>query len=513
MSRALLLVIADFLLISLLALARFDLPEDAKTAESDAARLPDKNSEMDLIEVLELSLEAEQEQRSELQDAFEQTRVRIDEQEQNLDVLSSKLAESLEALDLGQTQLDELTEERNRLELDRAGISKRVSALETERASLSDQVRETQELLETNKQERAGLGESLSEAREAAAASGERSRMLQELLQARNDEVNRREKALRELEDELKIRESEKQRLATELQVREIEKQLLEQNLTSTRTDLEAARQEKDTLLRQADQLAAGVSGLAQGVTTLTRASTAIQEEIRLGRPLSSHAIFAQSQEQQMQVVFKAESGGAARERIFSVPALAVSDGSRNYAILHTRNSPFRLDDSAEPWKAVTAVVEFGGERAEVKKLGFLGSDPRLLTLHLPEDFVEVSKVEAFSIAADPFRFPEAILVGSEKGYYGESPFKIGPDKSHLLRLQTRLFNRLFGEFSPSRGDLVFTKSGKILGLMVNNQYCLRLGDFRSLSLALGDEFDAENGAKVVSTLSAWVGGLPSEYR
>ena len=41
--------------------------------------------------------------------------------------------------------------------------------------------------------------------------------------------------------------------------------------------------------------------------------------------------------------------------------------------------------------------------------------------------------------------------------------------------MDNRLFKRLFGDFAPSTGDLVFSKSGELLGLMVNSDYCLVL--------------------------------------
>jgi hypothetical protein len=44
----------------------------------------------------------------------------------------------------------------------------------------------------------------------------------------------------------------------------------------------------------------------------------------------------------------------------------------------------------------------------------------------------------------------------------------------------------LFGEFSPSRGDLVLSKTGELLGIMVNDSTCALITNFlpqRSLSL------------------------------
>jgi hypothetical protein len=46
------------------------------------------------------------------------------------------------------------------------------------------------------------------------------------------------------------------------------------------------------------------------------------------------------------------------------------------------------------------------------------------------------------------------------------------------VKLDNRIVTRLFGEISPKRGDLVFSKTGELIGMMVNSEYCAVLGDF-----------------------------------
>ncbi len=46
------------------------------------------------------------------------------------------------------------------------------------------------------------------------------------------------------------------------------------------------------------------------------------------------------------------------------------------------------------------------------------------------------------------------------------------------MKLDNRIVARLFGEIAPKRGDLVFSKTGEIIGIMVNNDYCAVLGNF-----------------------------------
>ena len=59
MNRSLLLVICDFLLLSMLALAKFDEPEEAQQQQVTEAVQHDTLADQDLIDVLRMSLESE----------------------------------------------------------------------------------------------------------------------------------------------------------------------------------------------------------------------------------------------------------------------------------------------------------------------------------------------------------------------------------------------------------------------------------------------------------------------
>ena len=71
------------------------------------------------------------------------------------------------------------------------------------------------------------------------------------------------------------------------------------------------------------------------------------------------------------------------------------------------------------------------------------------------------------------------LIDGGGRGY-GEVGFKLDPTDSGFVRVDTRLFKRLFGDFAPKRGDLVFAKSGELLGIMVKNDYCALLKNFNA---------------------------------
>ena len=82
-----------------------------------------------------------------------------------------------------------------------------------------------------------------------------------------------------------------------------------------------------------------------------------------------------------------------------------------------------------------------------------------------------------FYTALDPFKFSEAVLVDEKGDYYGEVEFKLDPATPGYVRMQSKIFNRLFGDFSPTSGDLVFSKTGELLDLMVDKLYCALIGN------------------------------------
>ena len=85
MNRTLLLIICDFLLLSLLALARFDQPEQEPPIPEKqvAAEEGNDSPEADLIEMLRLSLETEQESQIQLSQQLETSQEELAQQLSN----------------------------------------------------------------------------------------------------------------------------------------------------------------------------------------------------------------------------------------------------------------------------------------------------------------------------------------------------------------------------------------------------------------------------------------------
>ena len=231
------------------------------------------------------------------------------------------------------------------------------------------------------------------------------------------------------------------------------------------------------------------------------------------GKALSLDAIFSRFTDNRAQVVFQAIYSGG-RERSLPVKTILITDGTRTFAVFHARETPLRPSGGSGKLQGLSAVLRTGSGDIPLTELSVLAFDPRILTAPIPEETAPAPDMDRFDLATDPLRFPEAVLIGNREGYYGEAGFKIDPVRARYFRMEGRLFNRLFGEFSPSRGDLVFAKTGAFMGLMVNSQYCAVLTDLiPSARVGLGDAFSPSVAEDIIARSSDAVNQLPPEFQ
>src|SRR5205085_2640406 len=107
-----------------------------------------------------------------------------------------------------------------------------------------------------------------------------------------------------------------------------------------------------------------------------------------------------------------------------------------------------------------------------------------------------------YRAAADPFKFQDAVIIGANENYYGECKFQIDASASNYVKLDRNLLKGLFGKFNPSRGDLVLTRTGELLGIMVNGEYCAVLNKIvPTRTITLGNEVASQQTGQMLSQL------------
>lgn len=498
MNRPLLIIICDFLLISLLPLARFEQDAPAVEVSEASAEETLQNSE-DMVKALELALLEEKTAQdnlaaeiSALRENLSATQTTLQEREEDLEVVQDNLSKT-------EQRAREVEERRSQLEKDIQTAQEKAAFLAQERRAAEAEAKK----LETN----------LASVAKNVAVSEAKRETIEAELATRRREAEAMQKKIETLEQERRAAEAENTELALELRQSKTEALLAKEHLAVVRADVETARadvaharqevvnaraevkiartetavvrEEKDGLRQHADKLATGVANLSEK-------SEQIQDEIRNNRPLTANGIFDEFRKNQIDTQFSAVKRG-----VFGQPVtrkrnsknIVATDGERYYILYHIGDTPLSLVMPDAGWRQLTGIVSREETQYSIPMLGVSSLDPRILAVPVGRQQAEQLGSKIYSLAADLYKFQEAVLVGSRESYFGEVGFRVDPDHPDYVKMERSAFGKLFGKFAPSRGDLVFSKTGELLGIMANNHYC---AVFKNIQLNRQIQFGAE---------------------
>lgn len=482
MNKALLIVICDFLLLSLLSLATFEPPGQEDRPRGEMTEVTATNVvQSDLVDALQMALEQERTSREQLESELDDRTRLTREQEAALAARERRIAEYQASLTETERRAQQLNQERDLLE-------QQVTSSLTSLVEIEDQLNETR--LE--------------------------SRLSQAQLEALQADLRRREQEAEELQNKLssveqlqQAAEREKQELSTRLQTTHAEKQIYQSQVAEMKEEVKTVRQEKETIQQQAGVLAEGVGRLADK-------SGELSQEIRENRELSGNQIFNDVVTNRVEVTFNASRSGllGSSSDVKTPKTVLMSDGTNTFALFHVDSTPLSLGGGAAGLEYVYGTVVRYFSRVSFDSVGFLNRDPRVVMVSLTPEQVEDMDAKVYSLAKDPYKFADAVLVGASEGYYGEAPFQLDPESRNHVRMERQRFSRLTGEFNPSRGDLVFNRSGEVLGIMVNNEYCLVLdGLVPGATVPMGPQIRQPAAQQTLRRLGGLLNILPEKVR
>ena len=446
MNRSILIVICDFLLLSLLTFST-DLSKMAGENEGaqpgvkvEVAPKPVDTGGKDLAAVMKLALNEEQKNREQLQAELAKFREAAQKQQADLQQQFAAAQANIQILD---QKLQSSSAE--------ALMSKeKLAAMETEVKKESD----------------------------LAAA------LQQQLAQlAKNNQ----------------IAQDEKQKLAGQLQMAEVEKRAATEKAALMQQQMQAERAEKA-------QLAEGFKALATNSGALTR-------EIRENRALAPNTIFSEFVSNRIQTRFLASRSG-----IFGMDAsksktaetVLVTDGTNIFALCHVQDTPLILWNPGTDWAGLSGTLDHNTAQVPIHSLSFHSQDPRVVFLPVTQSEARQLGSKIYPISSDPYKFQDAVVVGAQGDYYGQSSFQIELNTPQYVKLDRNLLKGLFGKFNPSRGDLVFSRTGELLGIMANSTYCLMLHDFTATAtFQFGPDVRAQHTGNTLSRLYSYVFNLP----
>ena len=151
------------------------------------------------------------------------------------------------------------------------------------------------------------------------------------------------------------------------------------------------------------------------------------------------------------------------------------------------------------------------GKTQALHHLRFLKADPRLIVLPVgPPDSPQVKAlgVKPYKLAAKPFKFPKAFIMSKNGRKFGAVEFKIDPKNRSYVKVD-RIFFNFGGKFNPVQGDLVFSQTGELLGIMANNKYCLVIQNAKPAGAITFGKNDSSKVAQVLGTMQKLIAAKP----
>ncbi|HLZ54592.1 MAG TPA: hypothetical protein VKS19_08965 [Verrucomicrobiae bacterium] len=444
MNRSILIVICDFLLLSLLTfstdinhMADESTPPPTKVVVSPN---PVPNPGNDLTAVMKQALEDEQKNRTQLQQQLAEARNTTGQREQENQQLQQRVA--------------------------------------AEQANIENLNRQLQNNAEQAQQKLA--------ATEAEA-------------QRQSDQVSALRLQLDKLTQTSQLAQAEKQQLSNQLQLAEVQAH---------------AAAERATLMQQEVQVQQAENArLAEGVKSLATNSGQLAQEIRANTALTPNTIFSDF------ISNRVEAGISAwRTSMFSMDTskdkqtatVLVTDGTNYFALCHVQDTPVTLWDPGTDWDQLAGTLSWGGRHVPLKSMSFDAQDPRAVMMPVTRADAQTLGCKVYRLSSDPYKFQDAVLVGANEEYYGQCNFQIEMNTPQYVKLDRSLLKGLFGKFNPSRGDLVFSRTGELLGIMVNNTYCLTIRAFApAATFAFGKDLHNQHTGGTLSELYGYVFQLP----
>lgn len=474
MNRSILIVICDFLLLSLLTFSTMDINKPGEGSAQAGAKVEmatnQADSGKDLAAVMRLALDQEQKKHEQL----------LAELARNRDALGKQEALLSERENQVQTVRQELRSKEQQTQ-----------GFQQEQANLQQQYAAAQSNIQT-------LNQQLQNSSAETVMSREKLAAMEAEARKQSGQAAALQKQLADLARSNQTILGEKQQLTTQLQIAEVEKRSATEQVTHMRDEVKVEREEK--------------AKLAEGVQVLASKSGQLEREIRENTQLTPNTIFSDFISNRVEASFSASKPGLFGESLRRADTATVlaSDGTNTYALCHVQDTPLAFSEHGTEWEGLSGTLGRDATLFPIGSVLFHAQDPRVVLMPVTAEEVRQLGCKVYRISPDPFKFQEAVLVGARDGYYGECRFQMDLTTPQYLKLDRSFLKGLFGKFNPSRGDLVFSKNGQLLGIMANDTYCMMIQNFAAMeTVRFGQDVRDQHTGQILSALYALVIGMP----
>ncbi len=187
------------------------------------------------------------------------------------------------------------------------------------------------------------------------------------------------------------------------------------------------------------------------------------------------------------------------------------------HAITHVKETPLRIAANAIGWKDTHGhLSKERGATQNLHHVRFLKSDPRIIIAPIgPPNSAQVKAlgVKPYKLAKKPFKFPKAFIMKKNGRKFGEVIFQMDPKNRDYVKLDKGFIRSIMGEFNPTQGDLVFSQTGELLGIMANSRYCHIIGKVTPAAAIMFGKNDSEKMAATLAKMHQLIASKPLELR
>ena len=573
MNRSLLLVVCDFLLLSILALARFDVPKDAEWVKGDkklvdkevVARISDGESYDDVVAELEATNETLLEnlssdkddlvkQKEDLEEQIAQRRRELAEKEEQIASRDATIAQNEADIQTAKEESEKLEAQRREIEKKREELLQNNAAskkeLELLAKNLADAKKRSDELAalkEQKERETESMKVQLAATQEKAKAEEQRAAEAKALLleeKKRSDalvasttkideKIDNLNQGLQGVGQDLKQVGEGLAGVGDKIASVTDEVSSVRQDVTSVREDVTKVGQEVQGVRETVSDVSEEVAGVGSRVETIQQevAETAAEQQENF-RKLSErqtksvNEIYSKYQDNKIKLSFSFSylGGflGSEKKENFSMDSIIMVDGSFAYTLVHAKESPFRLHPQTRKLISVSGEITSPKLKApiQVKEIAFM-DDPRILIVPLyvnPVDLRKSSTIELFQSPGNPYLFSEAVVVDAKEQRFGQTDFVRDERDARYIKVRHTRFAFVTGAFDPGKGDLVFSQKGEVLGIMVNRDYAFHVKNLGARihggsRTSLGGTFDASKTNQLTVSLKKKLFGLNDKFR
>jgi hypothetical protein len=475
MNRSILIVICDFLLVSLLV---FSSPDVNRVADGSSAR------------TMKMDLSATN-QADSGKDLAAAMRVALDEESKRREVLQAELAKTHEASNEQQALLNERAKQVEAYQLQLRSREQQAALLQQQQSSLQQQFTAAQSNIQK-------LNQQLSANSTETQMSRDKLAETQAALRKQAEQAAALQKQMSQLAQSNQVVVAERQQLATQLQVAEVEKRSATQEAARMQAEVKVEREEK--------------AKLAEGVQALASKSGELAKEVHENIALAPNTIFNDVITNRIQASFTVSRpglfGDASKHK--DTQTVLVTDGTNTFAVCHMQDTPLQFWNPGIDWVGLVGTLSGNLTVLPIHSMSFDTQDPRVVLVPASPADVRELGCKVYRISTDPYKFQDAVLIGARSGYYGECRFQIDLTTPQYVKLDRNFIKGLFGKFNPSSGDLVFSKNGELLGMMVNDTYCLMVHELNPVAtFQFGDDVRDQHTGQTLARLYSVVMDMP----